>query len=56
MNRLWFHVLHEGQKQGWMTYADLASCIPEKTKTLELIDAINIAKELGIKMMSNVEG
>ena len=56
MIRNWFEVLHEGQKQGWLSYKNLASCIPEKTSTLEVRDAINIAKSLGIEMVSNVEG
>ena len=52
MNRNWWEVLHEGSKQGWLSYKNLASCIPEKTPTLEIRDAINIAKseceELGL--------
>jgi len=52
----WWKVLHIGEKQGWLTYKDLASCLPEGTGTVEVIDAINICKSLGIEFMSNVEG
>ena len=52
----WFEVLHIGEKQGWLTYNDLASCVPEGTSTVCVIDAINICKGLGIEFMSNVEG
>ena len=51
----WWNVLHEGQKDGWMSYNALAACVPEKTPTLELVDCINLAKSLGIQMVSNVE-
>ena len=54
--RNWYEVLHTGEKQGWLTYNDLASCVPEGTSTVSVIDAINICKNLGIKFMSNVEG
>ena len=55
MNRNWFEVLEQGRKQKYLSYKDLASCIPERTETLFVRDAINIAKSLGIEMVSNVE-
>ena len=52
----WWKILHIGERQGWLTYNDLASCVPEGTSTVETIDAINICKALGIQLLSNVEG
>lgn len=52
----WWKILHQGERQGWLTYKDLASCVAEGTSTVEVIDAINICKKLGIQFLSNVEG
>ena len=54
--RNWFEVLHDAERLGFMTYDQLASCVPEGTATVRQIDAINICKRLGINFLSNVEG
>ena len=54
--RNWYEVLHEAERLGFMTYDQLASCVPEGTATVRIIDAINICKKLGIHFLSNVEG
>jgi len=54
--RNWFEVLHDAERLGFMTYDQLASCVPEGTATVRQIDAINICKRLGVNFLSNVEG
>ena len=54
--RNWYDVLHEAERLGFMTYDQLASCVPEGTATVRIIDAINICKKLGVTFLSNVEG
>ena len=50
-----YKILSVGNKQGWLTYNQLASCVAEGTPTVEIIDAINLAKMCGIRLLSNVE-